>query len=184
MPAPCKVCTHPDREAIDSALVSGEPNRRVAKAYGLTEASVRRHKLSHIPKFLLKAHEAKEIVRADDLLEQLECTRARTLSILERAEEAEERAEEALRTASTTSERMREARLADEARRTAISALREARNNLELLARLMGELRDGNTVNILVMPEWIDLRTQILSAVDPYPEAKRAIAEVVSHVDG
>jgi hypothetical protein len=156
-PQPCTVCTHRERATIDTDLVGGQPDKRVAAVYGIGAASVRRHRLNHIPKFLVKAQETREVSRAGDLLAQIEAIQAKTLRILLDADRAGDK-------------------------RTALYAIKEARNNLELMAKLAGELRTGTTVNILVMPEWIDLRTQILNAVDPYPEAKRAIAEVVAHV--
>lgn len=43
----CRVCEHPEREAVDAALGAGEPGREVARRFGLTEAGVRRHKANH-----------------------------------------------------------------------------------------------------------------------------------------
>ncbi|MFA4972478.1 MAG: hypothetical protein WC683_07675 [bacterium] len=50
----CKVCQHPKRALIDKLLVKGKPVNAVAKAYGLTEASVRRH-VKHIRAMVTKA---------------------------------------------------------------------------------------------------------------------------------
>jgi len=44
--------------------------------------------------------------------------------------------------------------------RTALSGIREARGNVELLAKLRGELDERPVVNILVAPQWIALRTE------------------------
>lgn len=151
MPRKCTVCTHPQKEAIDKALVAGKPNRRISSQYSLSEASVRRHKKAHLPAKLAKAEEAQEVTRADDLLEQLDTLQRATRAILGRALQAGDL-------------------------RTALSAIREARGNLDLLARLIGELKTGATVNILVTAEWISLRGTLLQALAPYPEARRAVA--------
>lgn len=40
----CRTCAHPRADAIDSKLRGGQSGRSVAREFGLTEASVRRHK--------------------------------------------------------------------------------------------------------------------------------------------
>jgi hypothetical protein len=74
----------------------------------------------------------------------------KTLAILERAEKAGEL-------------------------RTALSAIREVRGNLELLAKLLGELRENPTVNLVVAPQWLTLRATILQVLEPYPDARNAL---------
>ncbi len=59
--------------------------------------------------------------------------------------------------------------------RTALSAIREARSNLELLAKLLGELDERPQVNVLVSPEWLELRAVIVTALEPHPQALRAV---------
>jgi hypothetical protein len=39
----------------------------------------------------------------------------------------------------------------------------------------MGEVRDQPVTNILVIPEWQQLRTRVLAALVPYPEARAAV---------
>lgn len=55
---------------------------------------------------------------------------------------------------------------------------------IELMAKLMGKLQEGATVNVLVAPEWLNLRTVILQVLEPYPDAKIALANAleVQHV--
>lgn len=163
----CTVCRRSDVSEIDRALLTGEPYRSIAALYGVSPTTLCRHK-NHIPEGLAMAQRATEVARADDLLAQVEALRQRTMQILDRAEQADHRA-------CTAQD-------ADRARRTALKAIKEARGNLELLARLMGELQSGTQVNVLVSAEWVDLRTVILQAVEQYPEARRAIAEAISHV--
>jgi hypothetical protein len=59
--------------------------------------------------------------------------------------------------------------------RTALSAIREARGNLELLAKLLGELDDRPMVNVLISPEWLELRAVIVGALEPYTDARGAV---------
>jgi hypothetical protein len=94
------------------------------------------------------------VAHADDLLEQVRDLQVRTFAILEAAE-------------------------ASEQHRTALSAIREARGNLELLAKLLGELDDRPTVNVLISPEWLELRTVIVGALEPYSEARGAVLRAI-----
>ncbi|MDP9480512.1 MAG: hypothetical protein M3R38_33430 [Actinomycetota bacterium] len=154
MPRSCSVCTHPNRDEIDRALVAGEPNRRIAARCDVTERAIRNHKAGHLPAKLVMAQEAAAVAEADDLLAQVRDLQRRAHNILDRAEEAGEL-------------------------RVALSAIREARGNLELLAKLLGELDDRPQVNVLVSPEWLELRTVIVGALDHHPQARDAVLRAV-----
>jgi len=134
-------------------------NRALATKCDVSEATIRRHKANHLPALLAKAEEAKEVARADDLLSQVQNLQARTLAILQTAE-------------------------AQDDLRTALAAIREARGNLELLGKLAGQLHDQEVkVAVLVQsPDWLALRAAILLALDPYPDARLAVAGALSHV--
>jgi hypothetical protein len=64
----------------------------------------------------------------------------------------------------------------------ALQAVRELRGIVELLARLTGELdsRPDVVVNITTTSEWIAVQTVILTALDPYPDARLAVAEALA----
>jgi len=154
MPRSCTVCNHPDREEIDRALIGGEANTHLSSVFAVSEQALRRHKGSHLPARLVMAEKAEEVAQADDLLDQLKDLQRRTLAILEAAE--------------TTNQH-----------RTALSAIREARSNLELLAKLLGELDERPTVNVLVSPQWLELRAVIVGALEPHPEARDAVLRAI-----
>ena len=153
MPRACTICTHPGLDAINRALVEGAPNRRIASQYDVTERAVRNHKSGHLPATLAKAQEAEEVARADDLLSDVRDLQTRALAILDKAEGSGDL-------------------------RTALGAIREARGNLELLAKLLGEL-DERPVNVLISPEWLELRTVIVGALEPYSEARGAVLKAL-----
>ena len=155
MPRRCTVCAHSEVEAIDMALVAGEPYRSVANRYeSLSQAAVQRHEENHLPATLTKAKEAQEATRADDLLASVRGLQERALSILGKAEEAGEL-------------------------RTALSAIRETRGNFELLAKLLGELDERPVVNLTVSPQWLELRTVIVEALEPHSEAREAVLKAM-----
>jgi len=156
-PRTCTVCTHPELEAINRSLVEGTPNRRIASQYDVTERAVRNHKAAHLPAALAKAQEAREVAHADELLSDVRSLQERVLTILDKAEASGDL-------------------------RTALSAIREARGNLELLAKLLGEL-DERSVNVLVSPEWLELRAVIVTALEPHPEARGAVLRALQGAD-
>ena len=150
MPRTCTVCAHDARAKIDRALVASEPLRAIADRWSVSKTSLMRHKAEHVPATLAKAQEAQEVARADDLLADVRALQARTLAILNAAE-------------------------ASEQHRTALSAIREARSNLELLAKLLGELDERPTVNLVLSPEWLELRAVVVGALEPHPDARGAV---------
>ncbi len=127
MPRRCTVCTHDKRDEIDQALVARQPYRYIAKQYGLSAAALVRHSDDHLPAALVRAQEATEAAQADALLAQVCDLRDRALGILDMAE-------------------------TDEDLKAAISAIREARGCVELLAKLAGQLKDAPTFTLGLMP--------------------------------
>jgi hypothetical protein len=123
--------------------------RHIASRFDTSTATLRRH-AEHIPAKLTKAKEAKEIARADTLLDEVKSLQARALKILDVSEGTGDLP-------------------------TALKAIREARGCLELLGRLAGELKDGITINVLSSREWIEIRTIIIRTLEAYPEARAAV---------
>ena len=154
MPRRCNICVHNERTAIDAALAGNESFRYIAVHYGVSKGSLQRHKENHLPVSLVHAQEAANISNADSLLAHVRELQEKTLSILERAEAAGDL-------------------------RTAVSAIAQARGNLELLARLLGELQTQPVVNILVDPQFIQFRDLVLGVLSGFPEVKMKVIETL-----
>ncbi len=151
----CTVCNHPQRNEVDKALVNGESLRMIGKRFDISYSSVNRHK-EHIPGALAKAQKAIEVFKGDDLLREVMELQSRATAILDKAELAGDLP-------------------------TALRAIREAKGCLELLAKMQGELQQEGTTNIHIHPSWVEIRTTILQALTPYPEARVMLAEVLSN---
>ena len=151
MPRTCTVCTHRERRAIDRGLVMQVPFRNIAQQHDLSPDAVYRHGRDHLPALLLKAQEADDAAHADDLLAELRSLQATTLGLLRKGEEAGKLG-------------------------TAVMAIGEARRNLELLAKLVGQLDTRPTLNLLIAPEWLTVRAMLLETLSPYPDARVAVA--------
>jgi hypothetical protein len=150
VPRSCTICEHAEREAIDRALVAGEANTKLSSVFAVSEQALRRHKGSHLPAKLVMAQAAEEVAQADTLLDQVRDLQRRALDILDKAEDAGEL-------------------------RTALGAIREVRGNLELLAKLLGELDERPVVNLNLSSEWLELRAVIVTALEPYSEARESV---------
>ena len=146
----CTICSHPERGKIETALVQAESNRRIASHFGVQEISIRRHVAAHFHATLARARDALEITRGDELLDQVKTVLAKTWVLLARAE------------ANQDDDRT-------------LKALAGLDSRLTLLAKLMGELREQHVYNILVLPEWQQLRQRVITALIPYPEAHAAV---------
>ncbi|MBS3932994.1 MAG: hypothetical protein KGZ35_01425 [Truepera sp.] len=156
MPRRCTICEHAKREALDAALLAGElSNRRIATHYGVTEAALRRHiAAGHIPVRLAKAHEASEVASAGTLLARLQALNTETRAILSEARAGQDN-------------------------ELALKAIARCERQLELEARLLGELSEAATVSITVNAEWLELRALVIRALSPYPDARQAVLEAL-----
>jgi len=156
LPRKCSVCEHIQVKDIDELLVNGIGLRKIAERFSLSTTSTYRHK-AHINRTLLKANEVREVAQADNLLKQVRDLQTRALNVLLKTEESEDW-------------------------RAATGAIREARGCLELLCRLAGELKEVQTVNIIVSPQWIEVRAVILETLAPYPEARISLSKALERI--
>ena len=68
--------------------------------------------------------------------------------------------------------------------KTALMGIRELTRIIELLAKLQGELQEGQTINVLIAsPVWIKTRTAILKALEGHPEARQAVVKALQAVN-
>jgi predicted transcriptional regulator len=152
----CTVCSHEDRFDIDTILVDRSASYRdIAERFALSKTAVSRHVTGgHISELLSLADDAERSAQADTLLDRIEDLQARTLAILESTEETREHG-------------------------TALSAIREARRNLELIGEVTKELNRTPTLNLHLNAEWIELRTAIVEALEPHLEARESVLRAI-----
>ena len=160
MPRVCSICTHAQRADIDKALASGQVPAAVSALFRVSEDAVTRHKARHLPAALAKAQDAHEVATADGLLRELLALRDRAYTLLETAESAGDV-------------------------RTALMGIREARECLALMGRIAGELKDAPTVQVAVVtsPEWVAIRSAMMDALRPYPDAQQAVSAALLRLD-
>ena len=150
----CKICQSPDIDDINAKLIAGISSRKVGVLYDLHYKSLLRHKKEHLPKQMIRAQGLQDQSAADQLLARVEDLYDKSLLIIEKADN-------------------------DKKWTAATGAIREARQALELVARLLGELRTGTTINILYNEEFTEVRLVIINALIKYPEAKQAVIDAL-----
>jgi hypothetical protein len=153
MPRKCTICIHPDHEAIDAAIVGGESLRAISHQYAVSHYALQRHQ-SHVPGTVAKAHEAGEVAEADRLLSTVRDLLQAAIGTITQAEHADEL-------------------------RTKLAAIREARETAKLLLEVNGKLQTAPTFNIIMAPEWVELRTVILQTLEPFPDARARLVEAI-----
>lgn len=119
-----------------------------------SRSAVWRHFREHLPELLSRAYEAEQTAEADKLLTDICRIQVRTLQMLQEAEKSGDL-------------------------RTALAAVREARNNISLLAELRGQLDRRPTLNLQVNAEWIEVRSAIVQALEPYSDAREAVVRAI-----
>jgi len=172
MPRTCSVCGHPDRPAIDAALVGGESLRNIAQQFGTSATALHRHRAEHLPAALVAAQDAVEASQADSLLAQLR-------GLLGRADDQYAVARGIVGKAVAADD----LRAATAALQAGNGALREARGCVELLAELEGEISRRPEVSITISTEWIEIRSVILMALQTHPAARQAVVRALGKVD-
>ena len=158
MPRVCTICTHPEREAINRALLDGEPFRHIAERFGTSPTALHRHKADDLPAVMVKSEQAKDVALADDLLAQLKALRNKAIAILTKAETAGDL-------------------------RTALLGIREARSCIELLLEVEGELNRRPVFNLNLSAEWIEVRAILMASLADYPEARQQVARALLEVE-
>jgi hypothetical protein len=156
----CTICRHARRHEIDQALVGGTPALQVADQYKLARSSLQRHQVSHLVEKMAKAaksREARDVVEAVKLVEVAREMLAKLQRLAENAEQ-------------------------DKDIRGAVSAIGKIPDFLRILGEIEGRLQSHGSVNVTITPEWSAIRTAILSALQPFPDAADAVALALEHV--
>ena len=149
-----KIENNPDRKIIEKRLAGGEEYSGILRDFpDLTWDDLDYYKKNKLDSVLSKSPELKteiEQEQGDNTLAEIKSLQSRTMEILGKAETAGDL-------------------------KTALLGIREARGCLELIFKAEGRIQEQPQITIINNPQWVDLRTSILYALDPYPQAKEAV---------
>lgn len=153
----CSVCARPDVDAIDDHLIAGSPQRVTARHYDVPVSTLHHHWHTCARHGFLPGSHPPLPLGDDTLVGRVEVLLDRLEALLSVAE-----------------------RTGDP--RVAASVANQLRASLELLGRATGQLDDRPqvTVNLTASPEWLELRARLTAALQPYPDARAAVARALA----
>jgi hypothetical protein len=167
----CQCCQHRELAGINLGLARGVSVRALARRYQVHRDALYRHQKNHLPpqlraSLIVGSHlvdidlDKLRETESQSLLANLVNLRGRLFSSLDVAEECRD---------GTML-----ARIAG-----------QLHNNLELTGKLLGDLASGHSsvTNILIAPQYVELRVGLVDALAPYPEAARAVAYVLHQIE-
>jgi hypothetical protein len=166
----CTVCGHRELAGINLGLARGVSVRALASRYQLHSDALYRHRTNHLPPQLRASLIAGPDLDIDldklretesqSLLVNLVALRGRLFQILDVAEEG-----------------------GDGNMLSRIAG--QLHNNLEITGKLIGSLSSGHTsvTNVLIQPQYVSMRIELVNALRPFPEAARAVASVLHTIE-
>lgn len=169
---PCTVCASEFRHQVEIGLTMGTPCAALAARFDLSPSAIWRHGQNHLSpaqRAALLAQQKPTDVDLDALRERegegllagLVAQRARLLAKADTAME-----------------------LGDV--KGSVSAENAIQSNYALVARLLGQLVQHHSVthtNLLISPDYIKLRSTLVDALRPFPDAARAVAEALHRLE-
>ena len=151
MPRQCLVCQHEQQAAIDRGLVAGQSLRDLSALFRVSEDSLARHRDSHLPQAVQKAQEQEDVRQALDVVAQLKAINGVTMQILSEA---------------------RQQKNPD----VALKAVDRIQRQIELQAKLLGDLDERPVVNVVLSADWIALREALFTILAPHPAIRADMA--------
>lgn len=164
MARPCTVCVGKRRAEVDRMLANSTPVAQIARLVAISKDTIHRHAKQCSAKAVAIADRAmalQDLAAGIGLAVETVDLQRRTLDILTKAE----------KTKKLT---------------TALTAIREARGNLELIGKFTGKLKPdapAMTLNVFLgSPDWQRLESILLDALKPYPPALEAAGQALATI--
>jgi len=167
--ARCLVCSHREAQNIDLALARGVSVTALSRRYKVSTDSLYRHSSNHLSPVL----RAKLIAGPDIEIDLDKLRETESQSLLANLVGLRHRLFASLDIAEECGDGGMISRIAG-----------QLHHNLELTGKLLGDLGIGVTnVNVLVMPQYVELRVALVQALASFPEARQAVAAVLHQLE-
>jgi hypothetical protein len=173
MPRLCAVCAHPERQAIDRAIIAGEPKSAISRRWGLGPDAVERHaKIGHVVR-------NEQIIAAKNML-----------TPASGGDDIVEKLQELMKIVRG----MMDSSIQNNQYLASLACARELVRIYELVAKLTGQLDESARVNIalvqqqqreaeqelmlerLTVPERLELRRLVTKAQGELPAPEMAVS--------
>jgi len=155
----CGVCRHPDHQEYERQILTCEiTQKQAAERMGVHRSSLSRHMRICVAKRFTQLVKP-EPTQVDDLnvINALTSSHQTTLAILHDS-------------------------LNEGDRKTALMALQTEIKQLDLIAKVTGQLDETPSVNILLSPEYLTLKQVVVTALLDYPEARLEVSEALARL--
>jgi hypothetical protein len=154
----CKLCGYTKRADIEKAVATHKLSLAAAgELVGCSNMSIQRHMTNHVSEKAIKAAEALDLAEGLNVVTALTESRARILSIYEKAMDSDDL-------------------------RAAVSALQTEVSQLSLMGKVTGQFSDQSQVNVLVTGQDDPVMAVILSVLEPYPEIRQTLADALDEL--
>ena len=151
----CTICSHPERLEIDRRARIEKDIAKIAKEFSLSYPALYRHlAANHHIRDVTAIPTSAEIATSEDIYKEIE--------------KWHDEAKDLQKTAKNNGDI-----------KTALLGLDKALRCLELMAKIHGQIPTGPQITIINNPEWIELRTVIIGALEPYPDAREAVVRAI-----
>jgi hypothetical protein len=155
--------------------------------FGYSETALRRHLENHIAADLgdikaimeqarIEALEEAKTKEREDLREEV--ASAAKDSMAARLENAASFIDQLNEVRARAANLLDQAEASDNLRAAGVF-LRELREQIRLMAELEGKISSQPQLTIINNPEWVELRTLIITALDDFPEARQAVTDAI-----
>jgi hypothetical protein len=166
---------------IDEALIdiNGLSIRDLADKWQITKSTLNYHKQKHIHGIVSRNKRTQERLRDYYAEEAAKKEIIKNLEATEKEQNAQEVIFAKVRKLESEADRLKAVAEESGDIRTALLAVRELARLVELIAKLYGELNEAPQTNIQInmMEQWINVRTQLISILDEYPEVRQRIID-------
>ena len=171
----CTVCDHPKRREIDKALIAGNSLSHTAVVFDLTVSALFRHRKEHLAPLVAKAQAeeaANEVARVKEHRQSVEADEtAHALDMSQQLKVVNAACLEVLRKART-----------DAKQTTLLQAVDRIHRQITLQAQLLGGSAEDTSEADSIQTQWPRIRQVVIDALRPFPEARIAVAEALSHL--
>jgi len=155
MPKTCTICEDPRRDEFDRRARIEDNIAKIAQDFALSYDAFYRHvKANHHIREVTAIPTSAELATSEDIYKEIEGWHAE--------------AKDLQRTAKAGGDI-----------KTALLGLEKALKCLELMLKIHGQISDAPQTTIINNPEWVELRTVIIQALDDFPEAKGAVIDAI-----
>jgi hypothetical protein len=161
-----KIEAHPQSEEIIRRLASGEKNPEIVRDFPeIKDDDLDYYRENKLP---VKLSKSKDLKALADEIEQADVHKGDTY--LQLVIGLQKKALDAL-----------EQQNAREDPKAWAMVSREARGYVELMGKALDRIREAPPAQITIVnsPQWVELRTVIIQALDQYPEAREAVVHAI-----